>query len=91
MNKKELITAIAKETGMTKKDVATVVDAVFDKITAAMVAGDKVQLMGFGTFETRERGERTGKNPRTGETVTIAACKAPAFKAGKALKDAVNK
>ena len=91
MNKKELITAIAKETGMTKKDVATVVDATFDKITAAMVAGDKVQLMGFGTFETRERGERTGKNPRTGETVTIEACKAPAFKAGKALKNAVNK
>ena len=90
MNKKELITAIAEETGMTKKDVATVVDAAFDKITAAMVAGDKVQLMGFGTFETRERGERTGKNPRTGESVTIAACKAPAFKAGKALKDAVN-
>jgi len=90
MNKKDLITAIAEETGMTKKDVATVVDAAFDKITAAMVVGDKVQLMGFGTFETRERGERTGKNPRTGETVTIAACKAPAFKAGKALKDAVN-
>ena len=91
MNKKDLITAIAEETGMTKKDVATAVDAAFDKITAAMVAGDKVQLMGFGTFETRERGERTGKNPRTGESVTIAACKAPAFKAGKALKDAVNK
>ena len=91
MNKKELITAIAEEIGMTKKDVAAVVDATFDKITAAMAAGDKVQLMGFGTFETRERGERTGKNPRTGETVTIAACKAPAFKAGKSLKDAVNK
>ncbi len=91
MNKKDLITAIAEESGMTKKDVATVVDATFNKITAAMVAGDKVQLMGFGTFETRERGERTGKNPHTGETVTIAACKAPAFKAGKALKDAVNK
>ena len=91
MNKKELITAIAKETGMTKKDVATAVDAAFDKITAAMVAGDKVQLMGFGTFETRERGERTGKNPRTGEEVKIAACKVPTFKAGKSLKDAVNK
>ena len=91
MNKKELITAIAEEIGMTKKDVAAVVDATFDKITAAMAAGDKVQLMGFGTFETRERGERTGKNPRTGEEVKIAACKAPAFKAGKALKDAVNK
>lgn len=91
MNKKDLIAAIAEETGMTKKDVSTVVDATFDKITAALVAGDKVQLMGFGTFETRERGERTGKNPQTKETVTIAACKAPAFKAGKALKDAVNK
>ena len=90
MNKTDLIAAIAEETGMTKKDVSTVVDATFDKITAAMVAGDKVQLMSFGTFETRERGERTGKNPRTGESVTIAACKAPAFKAGKALKDAVN-
>ena len=56
-----------------------------------MAAGDKVQLIGFGTFETRERGERTGKNPRTKETVKIPACKAPAFKAGKALKDAVNK
>ena len=91
MNKKDLIAAIAEETGMTKKDVSTVVDATFDKITAAMVAGDKVQLIGFGTFETRERGERTGKNPRTGETVRISACNAPAFKAGKALKDAVNK
>ena len=90
MNKKELISTIAIETGLAQKDVATIVDATFDKITAAMVAGDKVQLMSFGTFETRERGERTGKNPRTGETVTIAACKAPVFKAGKALKDAVN-
>ena len=91
MNKKDLITEIAEETGMTNKDVATVVDATFDKITTAMASGEKVQLVGFGTFETRERGERTGINPRTKETVTIAACKAPAFKAGKALKDAVNK
>ena len=91
MNKKDLITEIAEETGMTKKDVATVVNATFNKITAAMASGDKVQVVGFGTFETRERGERTGINPRTKETVTIAACKAPAFKAGKALKDAVNK
>ena len=91
MNKKDLITEIAEETGMTKKDVATVVNATFDKITAAMASGDKVQVVGFGTFETRERGERTGINPLTKETVTIAACKAPAFKAGKALKDAVNK
>ena len=91
MNKKDLITEITEETGMTKKDVATVVDATFDKITTAMASGEKVQLVGFGTFETRKRGERTGKNPRTGEEVKIAACKAPAFKAGKALKDAVNK
>ena len=91
MNKKDLITEIAEETGMTKKDVATVVDATFDKITAAMASGDKVQVVGFGTFETRERGERTGINPRTKETVTIAACKVPVFKAGKTLKDAVNK
>ena len=91
MNKKDLIVAIAEETGMTKKDVATVVDATFDKITAAMAAGDKVQLVDFGTFETRERKERVGRNPRTKEEVKIAACKAPAFKAGKALKDAVNK
>lgn len=91
MNKNELIAAVAEATGISKKDTDAVIKATFDKIAEAMVAGDKVQLIGFGTFETRERGERTGKNPRTGETVTIAACKAPAFKAGKALKDAVNK
>ena len=85
MNKNELIAAVSK------KDTDAVIKVTFDKIAEAMVAGDKVQLIGFGTFETRERGERTGKNPRTGETVKIAACKAPAFKAGKALKDAVNK
>lgn len=91
MNKNELIAAVAEATGVSKKDTDAVIKATFDKIAEAMVAGDKVQLIGFGTFETRERGERTGKNPRTGETVKIAACKAPAFKAGKALKDAVNK
>ncbi len=91
MNKNELIAAVAEAAGVSKKDAAAVIGATFDKIAQAMVAGDKVQLIGFGTFETRERGARTGKNPRTGETVTIAACKAPAFKAGKALKDAVNK
>ena len=91
MNKKDLITAISEETGMTKKDVTTVVDVAFDKITAAMVAGDKVQLMGFGTFETRERGERTGKNPRTGEEVKIDACKVPAFKASKLFIEKANK
>ena len=91
MNKNELISAVAEATSISKKDTAAVIGATLDKIAEAMVAGDKVQLIGFGTFETRERSERTGKNPRTGEEVKIAACKAPAFKAGKALKDAVNK
>ena len=91
MNKNELVASVAAATGVSKKDVAAVVSATFDKIAETMVAGEKVQLIGFGTFETRARGARQGKNPRTGETVTIAACKAPAFKAGKALKDAVNK
>jgi DNA-binding protein HU-beta len=91
MNKNELIAAVAEAAGVSKKDADAVVKATFEQIANAMVAGEKVQLIGFGTFETRERGARTGKNPRTGETVTIAACKAPAFKAGKALKDAVNK
>ena len=91
MNKNELISAVAEVTGISKKDTAAVIGATLDKIAEAMVAGNKVQLIGFGTFETRERGERIGKNPRTGEEVKIAACKAPAFKAGKALKDAVNK
>lgn len=90
MNKTELIAAVAEATGVSKKDAAAVVDATFATITKAMAAGDKVQLVGFGTFEVRERGERTGKNPQTGEAVTIAACKSPAFKAGKALKDTVN-
>ena len=91
MNKNELIAAVAEATGVSKKDAEAVVKATFEKITEAMAAGDKVQVVGFGSFETRERGERTGKNPRTGEAVTIAACKAPVFKAGKVLKDAVNK
>lgn len=91
MNKTELIAAVAEATGVSKKDTEAVVKATFDAITAAMLKGDKVQMIGFGTFEVRERGARSGKNPRTGETVKIAACKAPAFKAGKALKDAINK
>ncbi len=91
MNKNELVASVAAATGVSKKDVAAVVNATFDKIAETLVAGDKVQVIGFGTFETRAREARQGKNPRTGETVTIAACKAPAFKAGKALKDAVNK
>lgn len=90
MNKTELIGAVAEASGVSKKDTSAVVEATFKAIAEAMAKGDKVQLIGFGTFETRERGERNGKNPRTGEIVKIAACKAPAFKAGKALKDQVN-
>lgn len=91
MNKTELIEKVVENTGVTKKEATAVVGAAFDAITEALVAGDKVQLIGFGTFETRERAERMGKNPQTGEAVKIDACKAPAFKAGKALKEAVNK
>ena len=91
MNKAELIAEIAKQSGLSKKDTELALKSTIDVITNAMIAGDKVQVLGFGTFETRERGARPGKNPRTGETVMIPACKAPVFKAGKALKDAVNK
>lgn len=90
MNKTELISAVSAATNVSKKDTAAVIEEMLKTIAQAMTDGDKVQLIGFGTFETRTRGERTGKNPRTGETVKIAACKAPAFKAGKALKDKVN-
>ena len=91
MTKVELINAIAAEAGLTKKDADAALKATVDAITAALVKGEKVQLVGFGTFEVRARGERTGRNPRTKETITIPASKAPAFKAGKALKGAVSK
>ena len=91
MNKTELVEAIASSTEMTKTDVDKVVTAFVDVVTEALVKGDKVSLKGFGNFEVRERGERTGRNPRTGETMTISASKAPAFKASSALKNAVNK
>lgn len=91
MNKAELISAVAEASGVSKKDTEAVIKATFEAIEKAMVNGDKVQVIGFGTFETRERAERVGKNPQTQETVTIPACKVPAFKAGKGLKDAVNK
>lgn len=91
MNKTELIANVAEATGISKKEAAAVVDATFSSITNAMIAGEKVQLIGFGTFETRDRAAKIGKNPKTGEAVEIAACKVPAFKAGKALKDSVNK
>ena len=90
MNKNDLIKAVAESTGVSKKDTAAVMDAVFANIADAMAKGDKVQLVGFGTFEVRDRAAREGKNPQTGEPVQIAACRVPAFKAGKALKEKVN-
>lgn len=91
MTKTELINAVAAKTGLTKKDSDKAVAAVVEAVTEALVKGDKVALLGFGTFEVRERAARVGINPRTKETIKIAATKAPAFKAGKALKDAVAK
>jgi DNA-binding protein HU-beta len=91
MNKNELISAVSEATELSKKDATAAVNATFDAISKAMAEGDKVQLIGFGTFETRERSAKTAKNPRTGEAVEVPACKAPAFKAGKALKELVNK
>ena len=90
MNKSELIDAIAESAEMTKADAGRAVDAVVTVITRALKKGDSVTLVGFGTFEVRKRGARTGRNPRTGEEIKIKASKNPAFKAGKALKDAVN-
>ncbi|MDD6096484.1 MAG: HU family DNA-binding protein [Firmicutes bacterium] len=90
MNKTELISAVAENAGLSKKDATAAVAAVFEEITNALVKGDKVQLIGFGNFEVRERAARTGRNPLTGEELNIAASKVPAFKAGKALKDAVK-
>jgi len=91
MNKTELIAAVAEKTGMTKKDAETAVNAAFEAITVTLCRGEKVSLAGFGIFEVKTREARTGRNPRTGEATQIPASKAPAFKAGKALKDAVNK
>ena len=90
MNKAELIDAIVAKTEMSKKDADVALTAVVDAIKDALKAGDKVSLVGFGTFSVKERAARTGKNPATGETIEIAACKVPAFAAGKALKDAIQ-
>jgi len=90
MNKTELIAAVSEKSGLSRKDADAAVRAVIDSITEAMVAGDKVQLVGFGTFEVRERSERYGRDPRTGEQMVIPAAKAPAFKVGQGLKDMVN-
>lgn len=90
MNKTDLIDAVASEADVSKAESARVVDAVIDSITRALKKGDTVTLVGFGTFQVRERAARSGRNPKTGETIKIDASKNPAFKAGKALKDAVN-
>ncbi|HZW82909.1 MAG TPA: HU family DNA-binding protein [Candidatus Deferrimicrobium sp.] len=91
MNKTDLVTAVAEKTELAKKDAEKAVNALFASIEEALANGDKVQLVGFGTFEVKERKERTGRNPQTKEQITIPASKVPAFKAGKALKDAVVK
>ena len=91
MNKTELIAAAAERAGMTKKDAEKALNAALDAITAALVAGDKVQVSGFGIFEVKEREARMGRNPHTGEAMEIAASKVPSFKASKTLKDAVSK
>ena len=90
MNKNDLIDAVAQETDNSKTDAAKAVDSVFDTISTALKSGEDVQLIGFGSFSVADRAAREGRNPRTGETIQIAASKQPKFKAGKALKDAVN-
>jgi DNA-binding protein HU-beta len=90
MNKTELIDAVADGANLSKADAGRAVDAVVDAITGSLKSGDSVTLVGFGTFLVRERAARTGRNPQTGASINIKAAKVPAFKAGKALKDAVN-
>jgi DNA-binding protein HU-beta len=91
MNKAELIAAAAEKAGLSKKDCEKAVNAALDTITESLCNGDKVQLVGFGAFEVKERGARIGRNPQTKEEIKVPASKAPVFKAGKALKDAVDK
>jgi len=90
MNKTELIAVVAEKSGITKKDAERVVSATFETITAQLMKGEKVQISGFGIFEVKSREARVGRNPRTKEAIEIPASKAPAFKASKALKDAVS-
>ena len=90
MNKTQLIDVVATKTGLKKKEAEAAVNATTEAIAEALKAGDKVQLIGFGTFEVKERAAREGRNPKTGETITIAASKHPAVAAGKALKDSVK-
>lgn len=90
MNKSDLIDAIASHANLTKADAGRALDAITQSVQTALKAGDSVALVGFGTFEVKERAERTGRNPQTGAAITIAAAKLPGFKAGKGLKDAVQ-
>jgi len=90
MNKSELIEAVAQSADLSKAAATRAVDAVVESVTRALKKGDQVTLVGFGTFTVRQRAARSGRNPRTGQTITIPASKVPGFKAGKALKDAVN-
>jgi len=90
MNKTDLVNNIAAKSGLTKKDVESVLNGFLGEITEALSTGDKVQLIGFGTFETRKRSSRTGRNPQTGKTISIPESKVPAFKAGNKLKEAVK-
>jgi DNA-binding protein HU-beta len=90
MNKTDLINAVSEQAQLSKKDASKAVDAVFEAITGTLQSGDKVQLIGFGNFEVRERAARKGRNPQTGQEIEISASKVPAFKPGKALKDAVK-
>ena len=90
MNKTELVAAMAEQTNLSKKDAEAALKAFIDVVSEELKKGEKVQLVGFGTFEVSERAAREGRNPQTGETMQIAASKSPKFKAGKALKDAIN-
>ncbi len=89
-NKADLIDGVASKSGLTKKDATAAVEALFEVVTETLAEGERVQVIGFGTFEVRERAARKGRNPQTGEEIQIAATKVPAFKAGKGLKDAVK-
>ena len=90
MNKTQLVEVVALKTGMKKKEAEAAVNAMTEAVAEALKAGDKVQIIGFGTFDVKESAAREGRNPRTGETIKIAASKSPAFSAGKGLKDAIN-
>lgn len=91
MNKAELVDAMSKDTGLSKKDSEKALNSFMENVSNALSKNDKVQLIGFGTFETRKRAERNGRNPQTGKEIKIAAATVPAFKAGKAFKEKVNK